>query len=203
MYTLQSIGLSVCTLAVCLPVLPFFYLPFYFLMPCSPVSLPGQIQFVSLSVLVGHLKSFGLSTYFLPPCYRPVCRSLRQVAYPPVRFPDSLHRPACFSFCVASISACPVPLSVGLFAFPPETCMPTFLSAGRPARRHACLSKEHCSLCLSEGRSACQSAEGSACLCGPSCPSYLTYMLVDLPATLLVRACLPAGIQAYLSACLQ
>jgi hypothetical protein len=96
----------------------------------------------------------------------------------------------------------PVRLSADRFAFPPEICMPTFLPYGRPAnlvtRRPAC---------LSTGRSACQSAHRSACLVGrPACIcvllAYLTYKLVDLPAALLVRACLPAGIEAYFSACL-
>jgi hypothetical protein len=74
MYTLQSPGLSVgIHHAVC--------------RPCSPATLPDKIQFVGLSVLV------GLTTYYLPPCYRPVFFSADRKDRSPIPLSD--FRPLC------------------------------------------------------------------------------------------------------------
>jgi hypothetical protein len=70
--------------------------------------------------------------------------------------------------CLPFVLTLPVRLSVNLIAFPPETCMTTFLPGGRPANLVTT-----CHACLSTSRSACQSAEMSvSCL---QCPSLLPH----------------------------
>jgi hypothetical protein len=140
MFTMQSVCLSVCThLAVCLPVLPFL-LTIYFLMPCSPVSLSDKIQFVSV-LYSWVIRNAGLLACqpitFLPTFSLPLsadrqgCLSVRSPTTPLSDFlPLCIGLPA---FRSVPLLSWPVRLSVDLFAFPPETCMTTFLRAGRPA----------------------------------------------------------------------
>jgi hypothetical protein len=98
-------------LSFCLPASMSAYLPFYFLMCCSSATLPDKLQFIGLSVLGVSIEMACQPVTSLPAFILPFCRSARlfscQVAYLPVRFPASLHRTTCLSFCVAFVLACP------------------------------------------------------------------------------------------------